>query len=186
MPFAFMRMQIPDVILVRPSSFEDERGYFLETYKSSSFIENGINAKFLQDNLSFSKKGTLRGIHFQKSPYAQGKLVSVVSGSIFDVAVDLRNNSKTFGHYVSVNLTGNNHMALWIPQGFGHGFVALEDSFVMYKATNEYNRQYDSGILWNDSDIGIDWPAISQIVSEKDKKLMTFASYKEEMVANTE
>lgn len=186
MPFNFRRMQIPDVIVVEPSSFEDERGYFLETYKSSSFIENGIHVKFPQDNLSFSKKGTVRGIHFQKGPYEQGKLVSVVSGSIFDVAVDLRTNSKTIGQYVSVNLTDKNHLALWIPPGLGHAFMALEDSFVMYKTTNEYNRQYDSGIVWNDPDIGIDWPAISPIISDKDRKLMTFASYKKEMGVNSE
>lgn len=181
MPFTFRRMQIPEVVLVEQLSFDDERGYFLETYKSSSFIENGIDVKFPQDNLSFSKKGVVRGIHFQRSPYEQGKLVSVIHGRIFDVAVDLRHKSNSFGKYVSVNLSSRNHKALWIPPGFGHGFMALEDSYVMYKTTNEYRMQYDSGIVWNDPVIGIDWPKMSIIISEKDRKLGTFLDYKREV-----
>lgn len=180
MSFRFLRMDIPDVILIEPVSYTDARGYFLEMFKSSSFAENGIDLRFYQDNLSFSRKGTVRGLHFQKHPYEQGKLVSVITGSIFDVAVDLRINSDTFGKYVSVNLSRENQMSLWIPPGFGHGFMALEDSHVMYKVTNEYNREYDSGILWSDPDIGIEWPGIPPIVSEKDRKLMTFAAYKKE------
>ena len=181
MPFRFLRMDIPDVIRVEPTYYNDDRGYFLEMFKSSSFTNNGIDLSFCQDNLSFSKKGTVRGLHFQKHPYEQGKFVFVITGSIFDVAVDLRINSKTFGKYVSANLSEENHRSLWIPPGFGHGFMALEDSHVMYKVTNEYNKEYDSGILWNDSDIGIKWPEIQPIISEKDRKLMTFEKYKEEM-----
>ncbi len=181
MPFSFIKLNIPDVILIEPVSYIDSRGYFLEMFKSSSFSENGINLKFFQDNLSFSKRGTVRGLHFQKHPYEQGKLVSVITGSIFDVAVDLRINSETFGKYVSANLSEDNHSSLWIPPGFGHGFMALEDSHVMYKVTNEYNKDYDSGIVWNDPDIGIEWPEIPPIISDKDRKLMPFEKYKEEM-----
>ena len=181
MPFRFIKLNIPDVILVEPASYIDPRGYFLEVFKSSSFSENGINLKFFQDNLSFSKRGTVRGLHFQKHPYEQGKLVSVITGSIFDVAVDLRIDSDTFGKYVSANLSEDNHRSLWIPPGFGHGFMALEDSHVMYKVTNEYNKEYDYGIVWNDPDIGIVWPDVRSIISDKDRKLMTFKQYAGEM-----
>jgi dTDP-4-dehydrorhamnose 3,5-epimerase len=181
MPFSFSKLNIPDVILVEPASYIDSRGYFLEMFKSSSFNENGIDLKFSQDNLSFSKKGTVRGLHFQKHPYEQGKLVYAITGSIFDVAVDLRVNSATFCKYVYANLSEQNHRSLWIPPGFGHGFMALEDSHVMYKVTNEYNKEYDSGIVWNDPDIGIVWPDIPPIISDKDRKLMSFKNYKEEM-----
>ena len=181
MPFRFIKLNIPDVILVEPASYIDSRGYFLEMFKSSSFSENEINLKFFQDNLSFSKRGTVRGLHFQKHPYEQGKLVSVITGSIFDVAVDLHIDSETFGKYVSANRSEDNHRSLWIPPGFGHGFMALEDSHVMYKVTNEYNKEYDSGIVWNDPDIGIEWPDIPPIISDKDRKLMPFKKYKEEM-----
>ena len=174
-------MNIPDVILIEPTSYPDARGYFLELFRSSFFIEEGINLRFYQDNLSFSSRGVVRGLHFQKHPYEQGKLVSAITGSIFDVAVDLRLNSDTFGKYVSVNLSEENHRSLWIPPGFAHGFIALEDSHVMYKVTNEYNKEYDSGIFWKDPDIGINWPEIQPIVSEKDKKLMAFKQYKKEM-----
>lgn len=178
MPFRFLRMGIPDVIQVEPMSYNDDRGYFLEMFKSSYFKENGIGPNFYQDNLSFSKKGTVRGLHFQKHPYEQGKFVSVITGSIFDVAVDLRVNSDTFGKHVSANLSEENHRSLWIPPGFGHGFMALEDSHVMYKVTNEYSKEYDSGIVWNDTDFGIEWPDISPIISDKDRKLMTFRQFK--------
>lgn len=181
MPLRFLRLGIPDVILIEPTSYPDTRGYFLEMFKSSSFTEKGIDLRFYQDNLSFSKRGTVRGLHFQKHPYEQGKLVSAITGSIFDVAVDLRANSNTFGKYVSTNLSEENHNLLWVPPGFGHGFMALEDSHVMYKVTNEYNKEHDSGILWNDSYIGIRWPEIQPIVSEKDRNLMTFERYKEEI-----
>ena len=181
MPFSFINLNIPDVILIEPATYVDSRGYFLEMFKSSSFNENGIDLKFSQDNLSFSKKGTVRGLHFQKHPYEQGKLVYAITGSIFDVAVDLRIDSGTFGKYISVNLSEENHRSVWIPPGFGHGFMALEDSHVMYKVTNEYNKEYDSGIVWNDPDIGIEWPDISPIISDKDRKLMKFKQYAGEM-----
>ena len=178
MPFRFLKMDIPDVILVEPVSYNDERGYFLEMFKSSPFGENGIDLRFYQDNLSFSKKGTVRGLHFQKPPYEQGKIVSTITGSIFDVAVDLRRNSNTFGHYVSAILSEENHRLLWIPPGFAHGYMALENSHVMYKVTSEYNKENESGILWNDPDIGIKWPDITQIISDKDRNLMRFTDYR--------
>lgn len=181
MPFRFVKLTIPDVILIEPISYIDLRGYFLEMFKSSSFKQNGIEFIFSQDNISFSKKGTVRGLHFQKYPYEQGKLVSVITGSIFDVAVDLRFKSKTFGKYVYANLSEENHKSLWIPPGFGHGFMAVEDSHVIYKVTNEYNKECDSGIVWNDYDIGIVWPAIQPIISYKDKELMTFKQYIKEI-----
>ena len=181
MSFRFFKLNIHDVILIEPVSYIDLRGYFLEMYKSSSFTRNGIDLRFSQDNLSFSKKGTVRGLHFQRHPYEQGKLVSTITGSIFDVAVDLRINSDTFGKYVSVNLSEENHRSLWIPPGFGHGFMALEDSHVMYKVTNEYHKEYDYGIVWNDPDIGIVWPDVPPVISDRDRKLVTFKQYKEEM-----
>ena len=181
MAFKFLKLNITDVILVESVSYIDLRGYFQEIFKSSSFNENGIEFRFSQDNLSFSKRGTLRGLHFQKHPYEQGKFVSAITGSIFDVAVDLRINSDTFGKYVYANLSEENHRSLWIPPGFGHGFMALEDSHVMYKVTNEYNKDYDSGIVWNDPNVGIAWPDIKPIISDKDRKLITFKRYKKEM-----
>lgn len=183
MSFKFTKLGIPDVIIVEPEFYVDARGFFLEAFKSSSFTENGINFRFHQDNLSFSKKGTIRGLHFQKRPYEQGKFVSVITGSIFDVAVDLRDTSCTFGQYVFANLSGENHRSLWVPPGFAHGFLALEDSHVIYKVTREYNKEYDSGILWNDSDIKIRWPDTPTIISDKDKQLMTFSDYKKEAEA---
>ena len=181
MSFRFLKLNIPDVILTEPVSHIDLRGYFLEVFKSSSFSQNGIEFRFSQDNLSFSKRGTVRGLHYQKHPYEQGKLVYTITGSIFDVAVDLRINSETFGRYVYANLSEENHRSLWIPSGFGHGFMALEDSHVLYKVTNEYNKDYESGIVWNDPDIGVKWPFIQPIISNKDRKLISFKQYKKEM-----
>ena len=180
MSFRFQRMSIPDVILIEPVSYVDARGYFLEMFKSSSFGNNRIDLRFYQDNLSFSKRGTVRGLHFQKHPYEQGKLVSTITGSIFDVAVDLRVNSDTFGKYVFANLSEENHRSLWIPPGFGHGFMALEDSYVVYKVTTEYNAENDSGIVWDDPDIRIEWPDIPPIISDKDRRLMLFADYRKD------
>ena len=174
MPFKFERKSIPDVVVVEKRSFEDERGFFEETYKESPFKEFGINRIFLQDNHSFSKKGVLRGLHFQRFPQAQGKLVSVISGKIFDVAVDLRPESKHLGKWVYEYLSADNHKMLWIPEGFAHGFVAMEDSHVIYKATNEFHQELDDGIIWNDTDLKIEWPLSKCIVSEKDLALGSF------------
>ena len=173
MPFEFKPLAISDVVLINPTEHNDERGYFLETYKKTEFKKNGINANFVQDNFSFSLGGVIRGLHYQKPPHAQGKLVSVVKGSIFDVAVDLRANSPTFGKWVSASLTSGAHDSLWIPEGFAHGFQALEDSYVVYKVTSEYNKSAETGLIWNDSYLKIKWPAIDKSFSKKDSLLPT-------------
>ena len=169
MPFEFVKLEIEGVYLIKVRAFGDGRGYFAETYKSSDFKSMGINVDFKQDNQSFSVKGTLRGLHFQKSPYSQGKLVRVVKGKIFDVGVDLRQNSQTYGKYVSAILSDENMQMLWIPEGFAHGFQALEDSIVLYKTTSEYNKESEGGVIWNDPDINVKWPEKPTELSEKDK-----------------
>lgn len=171
MPFEFERQKIEDVILVKPKVFGDNRGFFMESYKKSEFFENGITVVFNQDNHSKSAKHVLRGLHFQKAPHGQAKLVRCSKGKIFDVAVDIRKNSKTFGKYVKVELSEDNKYMLYIPEGFAHGFVVLsEEAELLYKASGEYCPQADSGIMWNDSDINIDWEIdFEPILSEKDK-----------------
>jgi dTDP-4-dehydrorhamnose 3,5-epimerase len=171
MPITIKNMDIPDVKLVEPAVFNDTRGYFLESYKKSCFENSGIKFDFVQDNHSFSVKNTIRGMHFQKKPYEQGKLVSVITGKIMDVAVDLRPNSKYFKKYVYAILSEENKKMLWVPPGFAHGFLAMEDSHVLYKVTSEYNKEYEAGIIWNDPEIAIKWPVNSPLLSEKDLKL---------------
>ncbi len=174
MPFEFKRLEIPDVVLIKPRVFEDERGFFMETYKKSDFEKAGIKGDFVQDNHSKSKYGVLRGLHFQREPYAQAKIVRAVRGVIYDVAVDLRRNSPTFGRYVGVILSEHNKYQLYIPRGFAHGFVVLSDvAEVVYKVDNVYAPDYEAGIVWNDPEIGIDWPVDEPIVSEKDGKWPT-------------
>jgi dTDP-4-dehydrorhamnose 3,5-epimerase len=171
MPFEFVRQEIPDVVLVKPKVFGDNRGFFLESYKKSEFFANGIDVEFNQDNHSKSIKGVLRGLHYQKSPYEQAKLVRCSKGRIFDVAVDIRPNSPTFAKYVKVELSEDNKQMLYIPAGFAHGFVVLSDEAeLLYKASGEYAPNADSGILWCDKDINIDWGIdFEPILSEKDK-----------------
>lgn len=169
--FEFERQKIEDVILVKPKVFNDNRGFFMETYKKSEFFSNGITVEFNQDNHSKSTAHVLRGLHYQQAPYGQAKLVSCIRGRIYDVAVDIRPESKTFGQYVKVELSeGNKHM-LFIPEGFAHGFVVLSDEAeLLYKASGEYAAQADRGILWNDKDINIDWEIdFEPILSEKDR-----------------
>lgn len=168
MPFTFTGTEIPEVKVVEYRSFPDNRGFFAETYKKSAFEENGIKTEFPQDNLSFSRRGVLRGLHFQKGDRAQGKLVMVPMGEVFDVAVDIRKGSSTYGKYVSRILSSENLLMLWIPPGFAHGYQAVEDSIVHYKATSEYAPGAESGIIWNDSTIAIDWPIAEPILSGKD------------------
>ena len=174
MPFEFKRLEIPDVILIKSKVFEDERGFFMETYKKEDFERAGIRGEFVQDNHSRSKYGVLRGLHFQKEPYAQAKIVRCIRGVIYDVAVDLRGNSPTFGKYVGVILSEFNKYQLYIPRGFAHGFVVLSDvAEVVYKVDNVYAPDYDAGVIWNDPDIGIDWPIEEPVISKKDQKLPT-------------
>lgn len=177
MPFDYEKQRIPDVILVKPKVFGDKRGFFMETYKKSDFFANGITVEFNQDNHSKSTKGVLRGLHFQKAPHAQAKLVRCSKGRIYDVAVDIRPNSKTFGKYVKVELSEENKHILFIPEGFAHGFVALSDEVeLLYKASGEYCAEADCGILWNDKDINIDWEIdFEPILSDKDKVQKTLA-----------
>tara|TARA_B110000467_G_scaffold43323_1_gene39814 strand:- start:433 stop:969 length:537 start_codon:yes stop_codon:yes gene_type:complete len=172
MTFTFTRLSLSEIVLIEPKLFPDIRGYFHENFKESEFSANGIDLKFVQDNVSFSTKSVLRGLHYQKAPKGQAKLISVISGEIFDVAVDLRKDSKTFGKWISQILSNENHKMLYIPEGFAHGFCTLSDTaHVLYKTTNEYSYEHERGIIWNDPDILISWPIQNPLVSEKDKKL---------------
>jgi dTDP-4-dehydrorhamnose 3,5-epimerase len=168
MPFRIIDTEIPDVKIIEPRSFPDDRGYFLESFKKSDFQAMGIDRDFKQDNHSFSIAGTLRGLHFQKPPYAQGKLMRTVRGKIMDVAVDVRTGSPTYGKYVSRELSEENHRILWVPEGFAHGFLAITDAIVLYKATSEYNKPSEEGLIWNDPDVGVKWPVSNPVLSEKD------------------
>ena len=171
MPFEFEKLEIKDVILVKPKVFGDNRGFFLESYKKSEFFGNGITAEFNQDNHSKSTAHVLRGLHYQESPYGQAKLVRCGRGRIYDVAVDIRPQSETFGQYVKVELSQENKHMLYIPEGFAHGFVVLSDEAeLLYKASGEYNADADRGLLWCDEDINIGWEIdFEPILSEKDK-----------------
>jgi len=171
MPFTFKKLEIPEVILIEPTVFPDSRGFFAETYKMPDFKMNGIDHTFIQDNHSKSKAGVLRGLHFQTNPKAQGKLVCVVSGSVFDVAIDIRKNSPTFGKWVSTVLSAKNHNMLWIPPGFAHGVLVLEnDTQLIYKVTELYSPEHDRCIRWDDPTIAVKWPMSNPDLSEKDLK----------------
>jgi len=172
LPFTFKRLSIPEIILIESKSFPDERGFFFENFKESDFDASGIHAKFVQDNYSHSLKSVLRGLHYQKNPKAQAKLVTALKGEIFDVAVDIRKDSPTFGKWISEILSGENHRSLFIPEGFAHGFCVLsKDADVLYKVNQEYSVTHDRGILWNDSTLDIQWPTNKPIISEKDNRL---------------
>lgn len=167
----FTQTAIEGLIVIQPVVFEDERGYFFESFNASKFAKAGIDQNFVQDNQSKSQKGVLRGLHFQNPPYAQGKLVRVIKGAVLDVAVDIRKNSPTYGKHFKIKLTEQNKTALWIPPGFAHGFATLEDDTIFsYKCTNVYNKDSEGSILWNDPELGIDWEVNSPILSEKDTK----------------
>ena len=171
MPFEFKRLEIQDVTLITPKVFIDERGFFMETYQKEEFAKEGITGDFVQQNHSKSVKGVLRGLHYQKEPYAQAKLVRCIKGEIFDVAVDIRKNSPSFGKYISATLSTENKNILYIPRGFAHGFEVLSDEAeIIYSIDNIYAKESESGIIWNDSSIKINWPIKSPILSEKDKK----------------
>ncbi len=172
MPFTFTKLSIPDVILIEAKIFPDDRGFFMESFKESEFVKNGIDTKFVQDNYSHSSKGTLRGLHYQKDPKAQAKLVIVFQGEIFDVCVDMRKNSPTYGKWVGEILSEKNHRLLYIPEGFAHGFCVLSESAdVLYKVNREYSPEDERGIIWNDPEINIAWPIDNPILHEKDSKL---------------
>jgi dTDP-4-dehydrorhamnose 3,5-epimerase len=172
MPFKFKKLGIPEVVLVEAQAFVDERGFFMESFKESIFKDNGITTRFVQDNYSHSIKGVIRGLHYQKDPKAQAKIVMVSRGEIFDVVVDIRKGSPTYGKWVSEKLSEQNHMLLFIPEGFAHGFCILSDEAdVLYKTNTEYSAEHERGVMWNDKNIDIKWPITNPIVSKKDLQL---------------
>lgn len=174
--FTFTETKIKGVFVINVKTFGDARGYFMETYKESDFKAAGLNYTFVQDNQSSSRKGVLRGLHFQKT-YPQAKLVRVLNGEVFDVAVDLRKDSETYGQWVGAVLSEENHRQLMIPRGFAHGFLVLSDyAEFAYKCDELYHPEDEGGIAWNDPDIGIEWPDVGELIlSEKDQKHPTFA-----------
>ena len=163
-------LSIPEVLLFEPTVFSDDRGFFFESFNQDLFEEaTGLSPNFVQDNHSQSTKGVLRGLHYQLPPKAQGKLIRVIQGEVFDVAVDIRKESPTFGNWISEILSAKNKKQLWIPEGFAHGFLTLSDTAeLIYKTTNYYAPNLDRSICWNDSDIGIDWPNTEPTLSNKD------------------
>jgi dTDP-4-dehydrorhamnose 3,5-epimerase len=168
MPIKVEETEIPDVKIIRNNRFLDERGFFSETYKESEFLEIGI-PNFVQDNMSESSKGVIRGLHWQANPHGQGKLVSCMTGSILDVAVDIRKESKTYGKYVAVILNSIEPSALWVPEGFAHGFQALEDKTrVHYKVTNYWHKDSERSLRFDDPEVGVLWEDIKPLVSKKD------------------
>lgn len=180
--FKFIETKIKDLYIIEPKVFKDERGYFMESYNRKDFVEAGLDMVFVQDNESKSKKGVLRGMHFQ-TKYTQGKLVRVTQGEVYDVAVDLRKDSETFGQWEGVLLSDENKKQFYVPEGFAHGFLVISDEAVFnYKCTDYYAPEYDSGLLYNDEEVGIKWPLdnIEEIMlSEKDKKQKTLKELKE-------
>ncbi len=170
---------IKDLVIIKPRVFEDDRGYFFESYNKIHFLEKGIDVNFVQDNESMSMKNVLRGLHFQKPPFTQGKLVRVMRGSVLDVAVDLRKNSPTYGKWASIVLSDKNKWMYWVPAGFAHGFLTLEDYTVFfYKCTNVYNKDSEASLLWKDSHLSIDWGRdINPILSDKDKIAPRFEDF---------
>ncbi|MCB6184759.1 dTDP-4-dehydrorhamnose 3,5-epimerase [Leeia sp. TBRC 13508] len=192
MPYQVVKTAIPEVLILEPKVFGDDRGFFFESFNQAQFEEaTGLKRTFVQDNHSRSSKGVLRGLHYQLPPHPQGKLVRVVAGEVFDVAVDIRQDSPTFGKWVGVMLTGQNHRQLWVPEGFAHGFVVLSDSAdFLYKTTDYYMPALERCIAWNDPDIGIDWPieGMTPALSAKDQVGMALVDAMRdiETVLNTE
>lgn len=180
MAFTFESTPIPDLIIIHSQLFGDERGFFLESYKRSDFGDHGITAEFHQDNHSMSSRGVLRGLHFQRSPMDQAKLVRVVCGAVWDVAVDLRPNSETFKKWFGTELSGENGHIVYIPSGFAHGFVTLEDkTHFLYKCTVEYSPEHESGIRYDDPEIGVSWPISDVVVSDRDMKWPLLSEYEQ-------
>ncbi|HEY9490203.1 MAG TPA: dTDP-4-dehydrorhamnose 3,5-epimerase [Chryseosolibacter sp.] len=172
---------IDGLIELIPDIYRDSRGWFYEFYKDSTLKQFGIDQNFPQENMSFSEKNVIRGLHFQRDPFAQAKLATVISGSVLDVVVDLRKDSKTFGKVYECKLDSIRRNMLMVPEGFAHGFAALEDTIFFYKCSNVYDKQSESGIIWNDLKLNIQWPIENPIVSDKDKLLPTF----EELLRNS-
>lgn len=177
----FKPAALEGLVEITPRQFEDERGVFWESYSQKLFAEHGIPHDFVQDNHSWSKKGVLRGLHCQHAPYEQGKLVRCITGRVLDVVVDIRPNSPTFGQHDKFILDSRIGNLLWVPGGFAHGFVALEEAVFVYKCTNYYHKASESGIVWNDPDLGIDWGVTDALVSAKDQVLPTFKAFTEQL-----
>jgi len=173
------KTHLEGLLEIFPNVFPDNRGYFFESYREDWFTNQGIDEKWVQDNQSFSQKGTVRGLHFQQEPFAQAKLVRVISGKVLDVVLDLRKGSPTFGKHFSVVLDAERFNLLYVPKGFAHGFSVLEDAIFTYKCSNFYHKESEGGILWNDPDLGIDWGVSSPIISEKDKHWPTLNNFQE-------
>jgi dTDP-4-dehydrorhamnose 3,5-epimerase len=177
-----IKTPIPGLLVIEPKVWNDNRGYFYESYNAKTLAEAGVDVNFVQDNQSFSQKGTLRGLHAQKAPFAQGKLVRVIQGKVLDVAIDVRKDSETYGEHYSIELSGTNHKQLWVPPGFLHGFLTLEDNTIFtYKVSNYYDKNSEVGVLWNDPDLNIQWSnEIARedlLLSEKDEVLSSFKDF---------
>ncbi len=172
------QFDIQGLLIIKPTIFSDDRGLFYETYSKNKYHEIGLPIDLLQDNESISKKNVLRGLHFQNPPYDQGKLVRVIKGKVLDVAVDIRKKSPTYGKYLMVELSEENKYQFWIPSGFAHGFLSLTDETIFtYKCSNFYNKDAESGLIWSDTDLNINWGVDTPIVSEKDNQLYSISSF---------
>jgi dTDP-4-dehydrorhamnose 3,5-epimerase len=175
----FIKTEIEGLIVIEPKIFKDDRGYFYESYNYDLFKENGIRDVFVQDNESLSQKKVLRGLHFQIPPFSQAKLIRVVQGKVLDVAVDLRKESETYGKHYSIELSADNKKMFFIPEGFAHGFLALEDNTIFsYKCSNVYNKESEDSLFWKDTDLNIDWGIEDPLLSGKDKYVKSFHEFK--------
>jgi len=173
-----IKTPIEGLLVIKPRIFEDDRGYFFESWSKDSFLKVGLDLDFVQDNQSLSQKGVLRGLHFQNPPFAQGKLVRVIKGAVVDVAVDIRKNSPTYGQHFAVELSEENKTVFWIPPGFAHGFVTLKDDTIFtYKCTGVYNKESEGALIWNDEDLNIDWRVVNPLVSDKDMVAGNFNNF---------
>ena len=173
-----LETKIKDLLIIKPRVFEDARGYFFESYNKDVFTKHHIPVDFIQDNQSLSQRGVLRGLHFQSPPFAQGKLVRVITGAVLDAAVDIRKNSPTYGEHVTIELTEENKTMFYIPPGFAHGFATLRDNTIFsYKCTQTYHKESEGTVLWNDSDLKIDWQLENPLLSEKDMNGIIFESF---------
>jgi len=174
-----IKAPIEGLLVINPKIFGDDRGYFFESWSEESFAKNDLDLDFVQDNQSLSSKGVLRGLHFQNPPFAQGKLVRVIKGAVLDVVVDIRKESATYGQHFSIELNEENKTIFWIPPGFAHGFITLEDDTIFtYKCTGVYNSASEEALLWSDKDLNIDWGAIEPLVSDKDLVAGSFKNFK--------
>ena len=170
--------KLKGLLLIKPKVFEDARGYFFESYNQQKMAEQGFHEQFVQDNLSKSQKGVLRGLHFQKPPYAQGKLIQVIKGAVLDVVVDIRKRSETYGQHFSIEINESHKDQLFVPEGFAHGFLTLADETIFsYKCTNNYHQASEGSLMWNDPDLKIEWPIENPIISEKDKLAGSFKEF---------